>query len=202
MSKKAKRGLVPALSFPEFRGNYDWEPLPIGKVFVERANPIDMQDDQEYSLVTVKRRYGGVVSRGIFKGNTIKVKSQFSLKENDFLISKRQIVHCACGLVPKELSGSIVSNEYSVLVPQEGYDVRFLNYFVQQQIVSQSFLRCSIGIVIEKMLFKLNDWFKQEFYFPKFAEQQKIADCLSSIDELVTAQSQKLDALKAHKSCW
>lgn len=34
---------------------------------------------------------------------------------------------------------------------------------------------------------------------PKIEEQQKIADCLSSIDELVTAQTQKLDALKAHK---
>jgi len=30
-------------------------------------------------------------------------------------------------------------------------------------------------------------------------EQQKIADCLSSLDELITAQSQKLDTLKVHK---
>lgn len=30
-------------------------------------------------------------------------------------------------------------------------------------------------------------------------EQQKIADCLTSLDELITAQTQKLDALKAHK---
>jgi type I restriction enzyme S subunit len=30
-------------------------------------------------------------------------------------------------------------------------------------------------------------------------EQQKIADCLSSLDELITAETQKLDALKAHK---
>lgn len=30
-------------------------------------------------------------------------------------------------------------------------------------------------------------------------EQQKIADCLSSLDELITAESQKLEALKAHK---
>jgi type I restriction enzyme, S subunit len=34
---------------------------------------------------------------------------------------------------------------------------------------------------------------------PQLAEQQKIADCLSSIDNLITAQTQKLDALKAHK---
>ncbi len=35
--------------------------------------------------------------------------------------------------------------------------------------------------------------------FPTFKEQQKIADCLTSIDDLITAQSRKVDALKAHK---
>ncbi len=31
------------------------------------------------------------------------------------------------------------------------------------------------------------------------AEQQKIAECLTSLDELIAAHGQKLDALKAHK---
>lgn len=34
---------------------------------------------------------------------------------------------------------------------------------------------------------------------PKVKEQQKIADCLSSIDDRITAETQKLDTLKAHK---
>ena len=34
---------------------------------------------------------------------------------------------------------------------------------------------------------------------PKPAEQQKIAECLSSVDELMAAQSRKVDALKTHK---
>jgi type I restriction enzyme S subunit len=34
---------------------------------------------------------------------------------------------------------------------------------------------------------------------PSPAEQQKIADCLSSLDELITAETQNLDALKTHK---
>lgn len=34
---------------------------------------------------------------------------------------------------------------------------------------------------------------------PSFPEQHKIADCLSSIDELITAQTQKLATLKTHK---
>ena len=34
---------------------------------------------------------------------------------------------------------------------------------------------------------------------PSPEEQQKIADCLSSLDDLITAETQKLDALKEHK---
>jgi type I restriction enzyme S subunit len=35
--------------------------------------------------------------------------------------------------------------------------------------------------------------------FPNYLEQQKIADCLSSIDDRITLETQKLDTLKAHK---
>ena len=34
---------------------------------------------------------------------------------------------------------------------------------------------------------------------PGFAEQQRIADCLTSLDALITAQTQMLEALKTHK---
>ncbi len=189
---------LPHLRFPNF-SKRAWELKPIGSALVECPRPIKMKDETEYSLVTVKRRYGGVVSRGLLKGREILVKSQFLVEEGDFLISKRQIVHNACGLVPHELAGSIVSNEYSVLKPREGYDIRFFNYFAQQPCVSESFIQCSVGIVIEKMLFKLDRWLRREFLFPSFAEQQRIASCLFSLDELIAAQSDRLDALKTHK---
>ncbi len=35
--------------------------------------------------------------------------------------------------------------------------------------------------------------------FPSLPEQQKIADCLTSIDDLITAEAQKLEVLKIHK---
>ncbi len=34
---------------------------------------------------------------------------------------------------------------------------------------------------------------------PTLPEQQRIADCLTSLDDLIAAQTQKLDALKTHK---
>lgn len=44
------------------------------------------------------------------------------------------------------------------------------------------------------------DFFNIEILIPNdLKEQQKIADCLSSLDELIVEQTQKLEALKAHK---
>lgn len=34
---------------------------------------------------------------------------------------------------------------------------------------------------------------------PSPTEQQRISNCLSSLDELITAQTQKIDLLKEHK---
>jgi len=42
-------------------------------------------------------------------------------------------------------------------------------------------------------------FFGVEIPTPTWAEQQKIADCLSSLDELIAAQARKVDGLKAHK---
>jgi len=40
---------------------------------------------------------------------------------------------------------------------------------------------------------------KLELHVPKPSEQQRIASCLSSLDALITAETQKLEALKRHK---
>lgn len=189
----------PRLRFPEFRKAGAWKLRKIGDMLVETQRPIELSDDAEYRLVTVKRRYGGLISRGIMKGREILVKSQFVVRAGDFLISKRQIVHNACGLVTQELDGSVVSNEYSVLTPKPGCSIEFFSWFAMQPAVSASFMNCSVGIVIEKMLFKLPAWLKQEFLFPPLPEQQRIASCLGSLDALITAETQKLEALKTHK---
>ena len=121
--EEATPALLPKLRFPEFRKAEGWERKKIGNMLIESPRPIELEDEVEYCLVTVKRRYGGLVSRGNLKGNEIKVNSQFLVHGGDFLISKRQIVHNACGLVPEALDGSVVSNEYSVLTPRAGCSI-------------------------------------------------------------------------------
>ena len=44
-----------------------------------------------------------------------------------------------------------------------------------------------------------NQFLKYMFFVPKRAEQHRIASCLSSLDDLISAETQKLEALKTHK---
>jgi type I restriction enzyme, S subunit len=162
-----------------------WNRAPMSKYLTSAARPLVMKDDQSYQLVTVKRSRGGVVLREMLNGRDISVKSQFEIKHGDFLISKRQIVHGACGLVPAELDGSIVSNEYSILRGNDKICLQFLNYLAHSVYFQQTCFHSSIGVHIEKMIFKLERWLKWDFNIPPLAEQKRIAEILSTWDRAI-----------------
>lgn len=176
-----------------------WTREPIGKHLREVRRPISMQDDASYRLVTAKRARGGVVPREELTGNEIAVKSQFRIEDGDFLISKRQIVHGACGLVPPTLDGAIVSNEYAVLRACKSMDPRFLAYLSHSTFFQQTCFHSSIGVHIEKMIFKLDRWLKWEFDLPPLPEQQKIAEMLSTWDKAIETAEKLLANAEAQK---
>ncbi|EFE4175347.1 restriction endonuclease subunit S [Escherichia coli] len=169
-----------------------WQKLSLEKCLNIEARKAYIQDNQEYDLVTVKRSRGGVIRREHLKGKDISVKSQFYIKEGDFLISKRQIVHGACGLVPKELSGSIVSNEYCVLTGKSGFYLPYMEFLSESLYFQQTCFHSSIGVHIEKMIFKLDSWFKWPFNIPPRSEQKRIVKILSTWDEAISVTEKLL----------
>jgi len=168
-----------------------WSVKEIGEALSVVERPIKMADDQLYRRVTVRRRHGGVDLRDELPGAGIKVKNQYLLEAGDFLISERQIVHGACGIVPEHLAGALVSNEYLVLKAREGFDVTYFGYLVQLLKYAKLFLVCSQGVDIEKFLFKPKDWLKKPIPVPPLAEQQRIAEILASIEDKYNALQRK-----------
>lgn len=159
-----------------------WSVAPIGQALEVVERPVSMDHGAIYRRVTVKRRYGGVEMRDERPASEIKVKSQFRLEAGDFLISERQIVHGACGIVPEHLAGALVSNEYLVLKARDGVDVRYFSYLVQLLKYAKLFLQCSQGVDIEKFLFKPKDWLKKLAPIPPLAEQERIVQVLSEVE--------------------
>ena len=185
---------VPKLRFPEFREAGEWEEKRLGdvgsvrmckRIFKEQTSP--RGDIPFYKIGT----FGGVpdayISRELFES----FRNNFPFPKN--------------GAVLISAAGTI------------GRTVRYkgeLAYFQDSNIV---WLDNSENLIADNFLsylYQLIDWSPsvgaiQRLYnenilgaqvkFPSIPEQQKIADCLSSLDELIAAKSQKLDALKVHK---
>jgi type I restriction enzyme, S subunit len=71
----------------------------------------------------------------------------------------------------------------------------FLYFFLQ--VLKPKFEEIATGSTIKTIGLP---YFKElAIPIPSIREQQKIADCLSSLDNLITAQTQKIDSLKTHK---
>ena len=157
---------------------------------VER--PVALENDETYQLVTVRRGFGGVDSRGYFLGKNVLVKNYFSVNAGDFIISKRQIAHGACGVVPKELDGAAVSNEYNVFLPQKGTNIRMFNLMMQLPHYKRLFYLMSDGVHIEKLLFKTQDWMRRSLSMPPLNEQKKIAEILSTQDKVIELKEKRL----------
>ena len=174
-----------------------WVETTLGDVLQVVQRRVKMNDDTEYQLVTAKRGRGGIVPRSVLKGREILTKTQFYIKSGDFLISRRQIIHGACGVVPPTLDGAIVSNEYSTL-RKEGLLLEFLQYYCYTTFFQQTCFQASVGVDVEKMIFNLNDWLKYKVYLPPVPEQHEIAEILCTWDEAICL-TERLIAIKQRR---
>ena len=199
--EQIRQGIVPEGYVKDKDGIYprDWASKKIGQWLKLAERSIVLQDEEEYQLVTIRRGFGGVDSRGSFLGKNVLVKNYFLVKTGDFIISKRQIAHGACGIVPPELDGAVVSNEYNVFLPQDGTNIQMFNLMMQLPHYKRLFYLMSDGVHIEKLLFKTQDWMKRTLAMPLLKEQKKIAEILSTQDKAIELQGRKIEELKRFK---
>ena len=199
--EQIRQGIVPEGYVKDKDGIYprDWASKKIGQWLKLAERPIVLQDEEAYRLVTVRRGFGGVDSRGSFLGKNVLVKNYFIVKTGDFIISKRQIAHGACGIVPPDLDGAVVSNEYNVFLPQDGTNIQMFNLMMQLPHYKRLFYLMSDGVHIEKLLFKTQDWMKRTLAMPLLKEQKKIAEILSTQDKAIELQGRKIEELKRFK---
>lgn len=177
-----------------------WQRIPLARHLTEVRRPAPLRADETYRLVTVKRSRGGVELREVLTGREIKTPTQFYVGTGDFLISKRQIVHGACGIVPPELDGAVVSNEYAVLNSNGQIDLRFLRYLSESRYFQQTCFHSSIGVHVEKMIFKTDRWLKWPFNIPPLTVQRRIVEVLDTARREVDLIAAQIERLKQEKA--
>jgi type I restriction enzyme S subunit len=187
----------PNIRFKDSEGN--WKACKIGDLLTEKFRPILIEDEKEYELVTVKRRNEGVVSRGRLKGKNILVKNYYEVEEDDFIISKRQIIHGASGIVPHSLHKAVVSNEYLVASSNENISSAYLTLISKLPQMHMIYFLSSYGVDVEKMVFDVRDWKKRSISIPDVKEQKRITLYFEEFDKLITLHQQKHEKLTALK---
>lgn len=192
MSKHSKKGLVPELRFPEFSGEVVWKQKRLNKI-----SEIVMGSSPKSSA------YNEVgIGLPLLQGNA-DIKNKLSAprvftsqvtKEcriNDILLSVRAPV------------GTVAKSNHNACIGRGLSAIRAVNdnsqEFIYQWLLHFEPLWGNISQGGTFDAVNSDDIRHLLVPIPRKDEQQKVADCLSSLDELIAAHTQKHQALQSHK---
>jgi type I restriction enzyme S subunit len=217
-SKETKQTLVPELRFPEFRDKGEWILESFEELYSFKTTYSFSRGELNYDNGSVKNiHYGDIHTKFTTLFDTKKEKVPYI---NNLLLIKKVKLECYC----KE--GDMIFADASENLDDIGKSIEIINLNNEKllsglhtllarqkknkliigfggHLFLSNGIRCQIqreaqGSKVSGISSGRLSTIK--IYYPKNkVEQQKIANCLSSIDELITAQSRKLDAFKTHK---
>lgn len=190
---------VPKLRFSEFRDSGEWEEKKLRQlgelVSGLTYSPDDVRDNGLLVLRSSNVQNGEIrLEDNVYVNPDIKGANLS--KPNDILICVRNGSKALIGknaLIPE---GMPLSTHGAFMTVFRTPSAKFVFQLFQTS-TYQSQVDGDLGATINSI--NGSNFIKYKFYVPSPAEQQKIAACLSSLDELINAQTKKLNALKLHK---
>ena len=84
----------------------------LGEVLRRSEETIELQPDAEYRQITVKLWGKGVVLRGTLTGAEIAASRKMVARPGQLILSRIDARNGALGLVPPELDGAVVTNDF------------------------------------------------------------------------------------------
>lgn len=182
----SKENLIPELRFPEFNIEGEWQIKEVGEIFdVTRGYVLAMSSVQEkksdenpYPVFSSQTKNNGLA--GFFKDYLYEDAITWTTDGAN------------AGDVNYREGKFYCTNVCGVLINKKGYANKCISELINS--VSKKY----VSYVGNPKL--MNGVMSQiKIPIPSVKEQQRIASCLSSLDEVITAHSQKLDVLKDHK---
>ena len=170
---------IPKFRFPEFVNDGEWEEKPLRKDCNITNGKSNAQDHDENGIYPLFDR------------------SEVIKKSNNFLFDCEAVIIPGEGVrfVPKYYKGKFDLHQRAYALQNFKENGKFVYHFMdftKDILASKAVLSTVLSLrlpILENFTIKL----------PKPKEQQKIADFLSSVDEEINLQSQKVETLKEHK---
>jgi type I restriction enzyme S subunit len=197
------QGLVPKLRFPEFRGRGAWLAKPLGQLCTPISEKAGNAKLTPVSITAGK----GFVSQASKFGRDIsgdQYRNYTYLRKGDFAYNKGNSTAFPQGYVCQltEFDEAAASSAFLCFRLNDEYQPRFLQALFDQNVHGRQLASFITSGARSNGLLNIRS---DDFYAvkmpcpPENAEQRKIADCLSSLDTLIAAETEKLTALRDHK---
>lgn len=176
----------------------DWEEKTLGDVCTQLNMTIDPQangDDEfvEYSMPAYDSQRTAKVVLGRDMSSARKIMTTPCVLINKLNVRKKRV-----WLVEQPESNAVCSTEF-VPLASKTLDLRFLGYLTVTDGFTNYLLNCSSGSSNSQKRVTPNDLLDYVAKFPSLPEQRKIADCLSSLDDVIVkakAEFEKWQELK------
>ncbi|NIK72983.1 type I restriction enzyme S subunit [Thermonema lapsum] len=186
---------LPRLRFPEFQNAGEWEVKRLGEVLVESR--IRSEENDPRKRITVRLNQKGVQKREYRGTEAEDATIFFKRRKGQFIYGKQNLHKGAFGIIPDELDGFESSQDIPAFDFNSGYDPYYFVYYLGQEKIYTNLEKLSTGTGSKRIHPK--EFLQVEFLFPSLPEQQKIAACLSSLDEVIAGEREKLALLQQHK---
>ncbi len=180
MTKKQQNKLVPKLRFPEFKDSGEWAKESISSI-------LDYERPDAYIVSTTDYNTTGIpvltANKSFILGYTTEKDGiYFNLPAiifDDFTVDKKFV----------DFPFKVKSSAIKILKEKGDNNLRFIYESLSQIKFSPT----------EHKRYYISEYQNITIGKPHIKEQQKIADCLSSLDDLITTENEKLKALQEHK---
>ena len=171
-----------------------WPTVALGDLLQRSNEAAVLAPDAEYHEVTIKLWGKGVVSRGKVRGSDV-VTVRRAVRANQLILSKIDARNGAIGMVPSELDGAIVSNDFPSF---DFCDVRrcdpaFMGWLVRSTPFVALCKAASEGTT-NRVRIKEDRFLAKQIALPPLPEQQVLVTRLDALAEKTRQVEAHLDA--------
>uniref|UniRef100_UPI00356AE958 restriction endonuclease subunit S n=1 Tax=Seonamhaeicola sp. TaxID=1912245 RepID=UPI00356AE958 len=191
---KEKQLVIPKLRFPQFMIEGEWSYVNGNKLFKPISNK---NHNSDLPILAITQDQGAIPRELIDYHVSVSKKSIEGYKVievGDFIISLRSFQG---GIEYSNYLG-LCSPAYIILRKTQDIVDDFYRQYFKSFIYIQD-LNVNLEGIRDGKMISYKQFSEILIPKPKKEEQQKIANCLSSLDNLITAETEKLDLLKDHK---
>jgi type I restriction enzyme S subunit len=163
-----------------------WPTVKLGDVLEPAQRPEVVDALREYRLLGVRLESRGPFLREIKTGAETSAKTLFRVRVGDFIYSRLFAWRGAFGVIPPQLDGCYVSNEFPIFVSRDaGVDPHYLNYWLRlPAILERIAADCTGSTPLTRNRYKEHFFLELEMPLPPIEEQRRVVEKLNRLADL------------------